>query len=158
MLELIIQRAFEAPGTPGDADFSSWFEAALKDRREGALVSLRLVDIPESQQLNLQYRQKDQATNVLSFPTENDLPAGLPVQLQAEMDNNLGDLVICGPLVIKEAEQQGKLLAHHWAHLLTHGCLHLLGFDHLEDEQAKVMESLEIEILAKQGIPNPYSN
>ncbi len=156
MLELIIQPVFAAPEIPSDTALRGWFEAALESHREDAQVTLRLVDISESQQLNLRYRHKDQPTNVLAFPSDSDLPTGVPAQLQAELDKNLGDLVICVPLVAIEAEQQGKPLVNHWAHLLTHGCLHLLGFDHLDDAQAEEMEALEVKILAKQGIPNPY--
>ncbi len=156
MLELIIQKVFETPGIPSNVSFRGWLEAVLKSRRQNAQLTLRLVDSNESQQLNLQYRDKDQPTNVLAFPAEHDLPAGVPAQLQAEANQNLGDLVICVPLVADEAKAQGKQLDDHWAHLVTHGCLHLLGYDHLDDAQAEEMEALEVKILAAQGIPNPY--
>jgi len=156
MIELLIQRVCKAPGIPADAKLRTWVEAALKGHRQHAEITLRLADSRESQQLNLCYRHKDQPTNVLAFPADYDLPVGVSAQLRAELENKLGDLVICVPLVAVEAEQQGKPLEQHWAHLVIHGCLHLLGFDHLNDKQAEAMETLEIKILATLGIPNPY--
>ena len=115
-------------------------------------VGLACVDHAESQQLNLNYRQKDKPTNVLSFPA--DIPADILPMLDARP---LGDLVICIPVVLQEAEQQQKTSQNHFAHLLVHGILHLLGYDHeLGEEEAEEMEALEIEILAKLGIGNPY--
>jgi len=107
----------------------------------------RIVDAPESQALNRQYRGKDYPTNVLSFPAEyNEF---LPYDY-------LGDLVICAPVVEREANEQGKQLLDHWAHMVVHGMLHLQGYDHESDEQAAEMEALEIEILAALGHTNPY--
>lgn len=110
-------------------------------------LTLRFVDEPESQQLNYQYRHKDKPTNVLSFPFE--CPPDIPIQL-------LGDLVICIPVVIKEATEQNKTFSAHLTHMIVHGVLHLLGYDHIEDDEAEEMESLEVDILAKLNIDDPY--
>lgn len=113
-------------------------------------VSVRVVDEDEGRRLNSQYRGKDKATNVLSFPTGDDLV------LPENEPRPLGDLVLCAPVVAREALDQGKELASHWAHLLVHGTLHLLGYDHQQASDAAEMEALEISILAEQGVPNPY--
>lgn len=119
---------------------------------EDCELGIALVDQEESQQLNFQYRGKDKPTNVLSFPSE--LPEQFLVQLEAKP---LGDLVICIPIVLTEAKQQYKTAVNHFSHLLVHGVLHLLGYDHeLGDTEAELMETLEIEILDKLGIANPY--
>jgi probable rRNA maturation factor len=132
---------------PSEAQFQTWIDAALADQAKEFEVVVRLVDEPESQQLNREYRGKDSPTNILSFTFE--VPDGLELNL-------LGDLVICAPLVKKEALEQQKLLEHHWAHLVIHGVLHLRGYDHIDDEEAEEMESKEIEILQQLNIPNPY--
>jgi probable rRNA maturation factor len=117
-------------------------------RADDAELSIRLVDAAEGRALNQRYRGKDYATNVLSFPVE--LPAGVTVPL-------IGDLVICAPVVAREAKEQGKSGREHWAHLTVHGVLHLMGYDHMLDMQAEVMESLECQILATLGIADPYA-
>ena len=109
---------------------------------------MRFVDNQESQQLNKAYRGKDKATNVLSFPFQN--PPGITLPL-------LGDLVICKPVVEKEAIEQGKTLTAHWAHMLIHGTLHLLGFDHIIEEEAVEMENLESKLLIELGFAAPYN-
>lgn len=101
----------------------------------------------ESQSLNSQYRGKDKPTNVLSFPFE--VPDGIELDL-------LGDLIICADVVEKEAQEQDKPLLHHWAHMVIHGTLHLLGYDHISDDEAEEMEALEIKLLAHLSIPDPY--
>jgi len=149
MTELIldVQRASEAPAQPTDAQIHTWASAALRGQRDTAELSVRIVDEVESQELNHRYRGKDKPTNVLSFPA--DLPEDLDLPL-------LGDLVICAPVVAREAEQQRKETDAHWAHMVVHGTLHLLGFDHIDDAEAEAMERLETELLAGLGIDDPY--
>lgn len=148
-LTLDIQQASSAAGLPDTDQLRHWAGAALNDRRQEVELSLRIVDEPESRQLNHQYRAKDCPTNVLSFPA--DLPPELDLPL-------LGDLVICAPVVAREAEEQGKSLLAHWAHMVVHGTLHLLGYDHIEDKDAAVMEQLETDILQQLGFPPPYES
>ena len=149
MLELDIQRATDA-ATPEDAALRRWCELALRQRSADSEMTIRLVDEAEGRELNHTYRHKDYATNVLSFPA--DVPDEL---LDIPL---LGDLVICVAVVEREAAEQGKSLEAHWAHLVIHGCLHLLGYDHIEDEEAEEMESLERELLAELGHPDPYAD
>lgn len=111
-------------------------------------LTIRVVNRAESAMLNFRYRNKKVATNILSFPST------VPVELKLPF---LGDLVICAPVVAKEAKEQGKLLGEHWAHIIVHGVLHLLGFDHVKAKQAKIMEKLEVKILANLGVADPYS-
>ncbi len=146
-LELqLATEATEATGLPAQADFERWAGAALEDEPRRGLV-IRLVDEAESRQLNRDYRGRDKPTNVLSFPFE--APPGVPSE-------HLGDLVICAPVVAREALEQGKSPAHHWAHMVVHGVLHLRGYDHLEPADAEAMEARERRILAGFGIPDPY--
>lgn len=148
-----LQLAVDAPGLPGVEDFARWAEAALAEAgHEGAVeITVRLVDAAESQDLNREYRDKDKPTNVLSFPSE------IPEFVLEELESiPLGDLVICAPVVAAEAVEQGKAERDHWAHLTVHGVLHLLGHDHLEDEEAEAMEAMEVRALAALGIANPY--
>ena len=132
---------------PELSDLELWATAAVGEQREEAEISLLIVDEAEGAELNQQWRNKNGPTNVLSFPS--DLPAELGLPL-------LGDLVICAPVVAKEALEQKKSLSSHWAHMVVHGTLHLLGFDHIDDDQAEEMESLETDILARIGYPDPY--
>jgi len=148
-----VQRATESVSTPDDQQFETWVKAALAGKRSQAEVVIRLVDPEEARQLNHQFRQKDYATNVLSFPAE--LPQGIPADVAGSM---LGDLLICAPVVAEEAKSQGKQEVDHWAHLSIHGVLHLLGYDHEIESDAAVMEALEVEILRELGISDPYSN
>lgn len=136
-------------GVPSAASFRQWVNAALAGakRRRQAELSIRIVDAAEGRALNRDYRGKDYATNVLSFPAE--LPPGVQLPL-------IGDLAICAPVVAREAAEQGKMPRHHWAHMTVHGVLHLLGYDHMVDVEAEAMETLETRILAKLGIANPY--
>jgi len=136
-------------GIPAAASFRHWVEVALKGarRRKATEVSIRIVDAEEGHALNRQYRGRDYATNVLSF--EADLPPGVNLPL-------IGDLVICAPVVAREAAEQGKKPNDHWAHLTIHGTLHLLGYDHIEDGEAEEMEALETRILKGLGIADPY--
>jgi probable rRNA maturation factor len=137
-------------GLPAAASFRRWVDAALRGarRRKSAEVAIRIVDIAEGRALNLAYRGRDYATNVLSFPAE--LPPGVRSPL-------IGDLAICAPVLQREATEQHKRERDHWAHLTVHGVLHLLGHDHLDDVEAETMEALETRILAGLGIGNPYT-
>lgn len=132
---------------PQAKDFERWISNALQDFKTHAEVLVRIVDEEESAQLNSEYRGKNGATNVLSFPFE--------APPQVEM-NLLGDVVICAPIIEREALQQGKTVESHWAHMAVHSSLHLLGFDHQTDEQASEMELLEKDILARMGYADPY--
>ena len=150
MIELDLQLATQASDLPAEAQLRRWVELALRQRTADSELTIRLVDQAEGQALNLQWRGKDYPTNVLSFPAE--VPDGiLDIPL-------LGDLVICVPVVEREAAEQGKALEAHWAHLVIHGCLHLLGFDHIDDNEAEEMEALERELLAELGYPDPYAD
>ncbi|WP_057832017.1 rRNA maturation RNase YbeY [Colwellia sp. TT2012] len=146
-----LQIACKATELPTKTQFQLWVDTALaevasKPEQEFELT-IRLVNSDESQQLNSQYRGQDKATNVLSFPFE--VPDGIELNL-------LGDLIICIEVMKLEAQAQNKALFDHWAHLVIHGCLHLVGFDHISDSDAVEMETIEITILAKLGISNPY--
>jgi len=145
-----VSYAVPRAGVPSTASFRQWVEAALHGarRRKPAEVAIRIVDVKEGLALNRDYRGKDYATNVLSFPAE--LPSGVDLPL-------IGDLAICAPVVAREAAEQAKKPRDHWAHLTVHGTLHLLGYDHIEDAQAEAMESLEARILATLGIADPYA-
>ena len=136
-------------GLPAAASVRRWVEAALAGQRRAIELAVRYVDSDEGRALNRDYRGKDYATNVLSFPVE--LPPGVRSPL-------LGDLVICAPVVALEALGQDKPLAHHHAHLVVHGVLHLLGMDHERSEtEAEAMEARERTILGRLGIPDPYA-
>jgi len=142
--------------SPGEAQCQLWAEMALSvmdhsDQEQPCEISLRLVDEPEMTRLNGDYRGKNSPTNVLSFPSH--IPANMLAALEYR---HLGDIAICPAVLEKEAAEQTKTLEAHWAHLLVHGLLHLLGHDHDSDEQAEVMENLEIQALKKLGFPNPY--
>jgi probable rRNA maturation factor len=153
--DIDLQEASEHPNLPTLSQLSKWVDAALRlsrseqDSHEQEYeLTIRIVDEEESQELNSQYRGKDKPTNVLSFPFE--APAEIELNL-------LGDLVICAPVVAKEAVEQSKPEIAHWAHMVIHGTLHLQGYDHIEDDEAEVMENLEIKILSQLGYPNPYT-
>ena len=137
-------------GLPSAVSFRRWVEAALRGakRRKVSELSIRIVDLDEGRSLNRDYRGKDYATNVLSFPVE--LPPGVASPL-------IGDLAICALVVLREATEQRKLARDHWAHMTIHGVLHLLGYDHLDDRDAELMEALETRILAGLGISDPYA-
>jgi probable rRNA maturation factor len=140
-LNLSVQYACNREGLPLRADFVRWARAALVG---GGEITIRLVDASEGQELNKEYRGKDYATNVLSFPYDTE-----PVVM--------GDLVICPNVVAREAVEQNKPLAAHYAHLTVHGMLHLQGWDHDNDDDAEAMENEEKEILAALGYPDPYA-
>ena len=142
-----MQNACPEPSPPA-SDIEAWIAAALRGRREAAEVSVRLVSEYEMTELNRRYRGREGSTNVLSFPA--DLPDGIDYPL-------LGDIVICPAVVDREARAQHKSLNQHWMHMLVHGCLHLLGYDHITEAEARQMETLETEILRSHGFPCPYS-
>ena len=150
-----VQVASNADGIPDDAEIRDWVIrtiAAAGDCRDGSLeVSVRIVDEAEMQSLNLEYRGRDASTNVLSFPGE-------PLEsLPADMPKSLGDVVVCAPVVGREAREQGKSAEAHWGHMLVHGVLHLLGHDHIIPADAEAMEALEVRILSQHGIADPYT-
>ena len=147
MPDLDLQNATTA-SVPAPALFQAWVDAALAGRRTDWELAIRLVDEPEGRTLNHDYRGRDGATNVLSFPV--DLPEGVDLPL-------LGDLVICAPVVAREAAEQGKSETAHWAHLTVHGVLHLLGFDHATSVEADVMEGEEQRVMAQLGFSDPYA-
>jgi len=146
---------FDADSMPSEEQFNQWallaFDSGgLSLELEGiseALLTLRIVDKAESQELNREYRNKDKPTNVLSFPM--DMPPDISPYI-------LGDLAICADIVQEEALEQGKDLFSHWCHMLIHGILHLQGFDHIEDDEAEEMEALETKIMSEIGFSNPY--
>nr|WP_244178523.1 rRNA maturation RNase YbeY [Gilliamella bombi] len=132
---------------PTEAQIMQWLEVILPQFMDNAELTIRIVDKQESQQLNCTYRHKDKPTNVLSFPFESPIEIDVPL---------LGDLIICKQVVEAEAEQQHKSLTSHWAHMIVHGCLHLLGYDHILDDEAEEMENIEIDIMLQLGFEDPY--
>jgi probable rRNA maturation factor len=147
-IELDLQLAVsDETGLPSEEQFSLWLTSAVTLFQSQAEVTIRIVDEKESHTLNFEYRGKNKPTNVLSFPFES------PPEVELDL---LGDLVICRQVVENEAIEQNKPLLAHWAHMVVHGSLHLLGYDHIEDDEADEMESLEAEILGKLGFDDPY--
>ena len=147
-LDLTVCYALPRKGIPSSLSFRRWAEAALQNRVRRADLAIRLVGEREGKALNRHYRGKDYATNVLSFPAE--LPEGVKLPV-------LGDILICAPVVAREAREQGKELAAHYAHLTVHGVLHLLGWDHDNPREADAMEALERQILDSLGYADPYA-
>lgn len=148
-IELELQIASRAKTLPHPAQFREWISAALWARLETAELTIRIVDEEESMQLNEQYRNKTGPTNVLSFPYE---------PMPGIASCFLGDIVICAPLVEIESNNKNKPLLSHWAHLVVHGALHLLGYDHELEEEAIEMQTLETEILTQLGFQPPYGD
>jgi probable rRNA maturation factor len=152
-LDVAVSYATPRAGLPAAVSFRKWVAAALAGRIREADLAVRIVGAREARALNRHYRGKDYATNVLSFPADVadgvKLPKGVVMPL-------LGDLVLCAPVVAREAKEQKKPLAAHYAHLTVHGALHLLGWDHQDAREAECMEQLEREILAGLGIDDPY--
>lgn len=149
-LTIDLQNTLPDTYCPSLEDIQRWILCALTQANyqpASAEITVRIVDEAESRDLNNTYRSKNQPTNILSFPFE------APAQISCDL---LGDLVICQPIVEKEALEQNKEPINHWAHLLIHGTLHLLGYDHAEDKEAQEMEGLEIKILSQLGVANPY--
>lgn len=134
-------------GLPTAEQIEQWATAAVQPQSDEVEMTVRIVDEAESHALNLNYRGKDRPTNVLSFPFECPDEVELPL---------LGDLVICRQVVEREAQEQEKSVMAHWAHMVVHGSLHLLGYDHIEDDEAEEMESLETQIMTGLGFADPY--
>jgi len=151
LVEVSVSYAISRAGVPSAVSFRRWVAAALAGHVGDAQLAIRLVGLEEGRELNAEYRHKDYATNVLSFPAER--PPGLPEQVPFP---ELGDLVLCAPVIAREASEQGKPLLAHYAHLTIHGVLHLLGWDHENDTDAEAMEQREREVLARLGIADPY--
>lgn len=145
--QINLQKIVRNVYVPRQSSLELWAAHALPPKHKKNEITIRVVGTKESAALNEGYRHKSGPTNILSFPFET--PAGIELPL-------LGDLIICAPLLIKEAKQQKKLLRAHWAHLVIHGVLHLQGYDHVTLKEAKIMESLEIKILQQLGFGNPY--
>ena len=152
-LDVAVGYAIPRTGVPAAPSFRRWVAAALEGRIREADLAVRIVGEDEGRALNRHYRGKDYATNVLSFPGE--LPEGVKLPKGVTFPL-MGDLVLCAPVVAREAQDQGKPLNHHYAHLVVHGVLHLLGMDHQDEREAECMEQLEREILAELGIEDPY--
>lgn len=154
-IELELQNASEQSNLPQEAKFNTWVTTALEHLKlassEPVNLCIRIVDEEEIADLNKNYRNKDGSTNVLSFPLS--LPEFLT---ELTDDKPLGDIVLCAPIVEREASEQGKDAVAHWAHLTVHGVLHLLDYDHENDKEASQMEGLEIAILEQLGFANPY--
>lgn len=146
-VEIELQIATTLPNTPTLTNVKKWVSAALNHIQRSGELSIRIVDETEMSELNGQYRNKPKPTNVLSFPCQ------LPAPIRGHL---LGDIVICAPVIEREAKEQEKNLSAHWAHMLIHGVLHLCGFDHENEQDALLMESTEITILHELGFPDPY--
>jgi probable rRNA maturation factor len=147
--DIHLQNAGCFTGIPSRYFFQKWVRTALKGQVTSTQVTIRIVDEQEGAELNQHYRHKRGPTNVLSFPFDT-LPDA------REPSIYLGDIVICAPVILKEARAQKKTLEAHWAHMVIHGVLHLLGYDHIKANEAERMENCEIAILARLGFPNPY--
>ena len=144
-----VQFASDLRPLPSRRQLCRWAAAALAlEGQSGARICVRLVDEEEGRKLNAHYRGVDRATNVLSFAADSE---GLPADLAP-----LGDILLCAPIVARESRQQHKPVNDHWAHLVVHGVLHLLGYDHESEDEARAMEGREIDVLERLGIPNPY--
>ena len=141
-----IQIATSEQDLPSSGQIQHWLSTAFPELKD-KLVLIRFVDASESAELNQTYRNKTGPTNILSFTLE--LPESIP-------NDQLGDLIVCSSVTIDEASEQRKTTADHYCHLIVHGVLHLQGYDHLTSSQAEVMESIEIDLLEKLGISNPY--
>ncbi|WP_370979758.1 rRNA maturation RNase YbeY [Agaribacterium sp. ZY112] len=147
MANIDVQIACAADALPSEDQLQHWCKTALKAAGRDGALALRISDAKEIQTLNQQYRNKNNSTNVLSFPS--DLPAELGL-------DELGDIIMCAEVIAREAVEQNKNADDHWAHMVIHGTLHLCGYDHIDDKEAEEMEALETQILATLGINNPY--
>ena len=153
---LDLQNAINSQQVPEKKSIENWISSTLTKIDKQFVqpeITIRIVSPEESQALNLQYREKNKPTNVLSFPFE--APEMIPVE---EIGELLGDLVICESILLQEAKQQNKSLESHWAHMVVHGVLHLLGFDHVDNKDAEKMEALEVKVLSDLGFKDPYQS
>lgn len=150
MSQISIQIACQSKDHPTRTQIRQWAKQTLDiQKMSDKQLTIRLVNKTESQQLNSTYRHKDKPTNVLSFPM--DAPPGVQIPI-------LGDIILCGDVINNEAMTQGKSFEAHWAHMVVHGILHLLGYDHIDDTEAEIMERQEIAILHKLGFADPYGD
>lgn len=153
-VRVTLQVAADSPELPGEEDFSCWAIRALTSSgiplAARSCVTIRIVDEQESQALNTSFRNVPRPTNVLAFPAGQVNPAVF------DDDEELGDLAVCAAVVVEEARDQHKKIAAHFAHMTVHGCLHLAGYDHIDDAEAAAMEALEVQIMASLGFPDPY--
>ncbi|MGE3919687.1 MAG: rRNA maturation RNase YbeY [Gammaproteobacteria bacterium] len=149
--DLTLQKASSNKSIPKKIFFNQCIDAALDKKLDEAEITVRIVDKEEMQALNHKALKKDYPTNVLAFPLEKD-----EFFLPEEMEHYIGDIVICAGVVDEEAKSQNKSSLAHWAHLIVHGTLHLIGYDHIKEDEAEIMEQEEINILAKLGYENPY--
>ena len=163
MIELDVQNPYEYTSIPDQSELLHWVEAAIQGQHSDShlCIVIRFVNEEEGKTLNRAYRHKKYPTNVLSFPFEepefiSDISAVNEAISQHLQQQHLGDIVLCEPVVKAEALEQNKTLRQHWAHLIVHGALHLQGYDHLNDKEADMMESLEVKILQSLGFDNPY--
>jgi len=155
MIDLQLQFASQSTSLPDSKRMEDWIRQACPDR-DDVSIGIRIVDTDESAELNDQYRHKQGATNVLSFPFESPHLPDDAYEDDESLEDFLGDLVICAPVVEAEAVEQAKSLEAHWAHMVVHGVLHLQGYNHIEQADAEQMEALERTILANLGFPDPY--
>lgn len=146
-MQIDVQFACEGSDLPTADEMSAWARAALKNQQREGILTVRIVALAEGARLNWEYRRLPGATNVLAFPFDSAVAIGYPL---------LGDVVICAPVALREAEEQGKEPSAHLAHLVVHGTLHLLGWNHDSPGEARRMERSEVGILAQLGFPNPY--
>lgn len=149
MYQIVMQCLVPSDTMPAVTQLKRWAKAALAHKLPAAEITLRIVEPAEIMELNSRYRHKEYATNVLSFPFDAAEQAGMDLPL-------LGDIVICAEVVNREAEEQHKTRAAHWAHMVVHGTLHLLGYDHEKEAEAEIMEQEETLILQQLGFANPY--
>jgi len=147
MITVHVQYAYTGPGLPDETEIQAWVTRAVQGLRDTVELTVRIVDQDEGTELNERWRKSAGATNVLSFPSQG---------VEDLEPDFIGDIVICGPVVNQEASQQNKSIAAHWTHMVIHGTLHLLGYDHEQDHDAETMERMETEILNDLGINNPY--
>lgn len=146
-IELELQIASSIKTLPHPSQFREWVSLTLSDRIDTAELTIRIVDTEEMILLNEQYRHKEGPTNVLSFPYE---------PIPGVLSRFIGDIVICAPVIEEEANKENKILLAHWAHMVIHGALHLLGYDHQTEQEYQAMQTIEIDILGKLGFPPPY--